>query len=454
MICTYEHAFRTEYKGGFEVVLGNPPYVVLAQQNFPNCDFTKGNNNTYIAFVQKSLSLLKKAGNLSFIIPNTWFSGDNFETARKELLTNYNLQQIIQLPYDIFNAYVDTSIVIIHNCTSSFETYFYKYDIKDYQNEIDIKKLILIKTDKWLKLNKIFLNYELLSFVDKVWFSPKNVKLGQISEINRGALPPKEDEKSDIQTEYYNLKWFDDQIFRYTIANRSKTVYYVNYDQLRENKNIIVYNSEKLIARQLMSRQFRMNITHLNETYAFKKNLYAIYNLNENFNYRYLLAVLNSKLFSFIQVNFNTSLQRDDFPAFSLNDFKNFPIASISIDAQQPFIEKAELMLSLNKELQTEKQNFINTLKEEKHLQKITKASENFNELDFEGLKTEIGKQKVRFALGQETNEWREYFNTTKQKVNELQAQINQTDKEIDRMVYELYELTAEEIEIVENSVK
>jgi TolA-binding protein len=40
------------------------------------------------------------------------------------------------------------------------------------------------------------------------------------------------------------------------------------------------------------------------------------------------------------------------------------------------------------------------------------------------------------------------------QKVNELQNQINQTDKEIDRMVYDLYQLTSEEIEIVENSVK
>ena len=36
----------------------------------------------------------------------------------------------------------------------------------------------------------------------------------------------------------------------------------------------------------------------------------------------------------------------------------------------------------------------------------------------------------------------------------EYKNQINQTDNEIDRMVYELYELTEEEIEIVENLVK
>ena len=45
-----------------------------------------------------------------------------------------------------------------------------------------------------------------------------------------------------------------------------------------------------------------------------------------------------------------------------------------------------------------------------------------------------------------------ELFEENKKKVLELKAQIDQTDREIDRMVYELYELTEEEIKIVENS--
>jgi hypothetical protein len=48
--------------------------------------------------------------------------------------------------------------------------------------------------------------------------------------------------------------------------------------------------------------------------------------------------------------------------------------------------------------------------------------------------------------------EWLELFEENQQKAQDLQSQINQTDKEIDTMVYELYGLTDEEIEIVENS--
>ena len=202
-----------------------------------------------------------------------------------------------------------------------------------------------------------------------------------------------------------------------------------------------------------MSRQFRMNITYLNEEVAFKKNLYAIYNLNQDYKYLYILSVLNSTLFSFIQINFNTSLQRDDFPAFSLNDFKNFNIPKINIDNQEPFIKKADLMLELNKKLQELKQNFINEL----NLEKVPTKLQKFEELDFDDFVKEYAKaKKLKFADKLEErnfkNEWQRLFENDKKEVLEIQNQINITDKEIDQMVYKLYDLTPDEIKIIEGN--
>ena len=45
-----------------------------------------------------------------------------------------------------------------------------------------------------------------------------------------------------------------------------------------------------------------------------------------------------------------------------------------------------------------------------------------------------------------------QYFNEQKQKATELKAEIDKTDKEIDQMVYELYGLTDEEIQIIEEA--
>tara|TARA_B110000879_G_scaffold147380_1_gene191105 strand:+ start:307 stop:456 length:150 start_codon:yes stop_codon:yes gene_type:complete len=48
--------------------------------------------------------------------------------------------------------------------------------------------------------------------------------------------------------------------------------------------------------------------------------------------------------------------------------------------------------------------------------------------------------------------EWMDVFESNREEAQTLKYEINKTDKEIDQMVYELYGLTKEEIEIVENS--
>ena len=110
-------------------MVGNPPYVTLSPTYFASYNMTKGNNNTYIAFFEKSIELLKSTGIIGFIIPNTWFAGDNYLFFREHLLENISFDFIVQLPYDIFNAYVDTSIIIGHNKKTDQQVKTYKYDI-------------------------------------------------------------------------------------------------------------------------------------------------------------------------------------------------------------------------------------------------------------------------------------------------------------------------------------
>ncbi len=63
----------------------------------------------------------------------------------------------------------------------------------------------------------------------------------------------------------------------------------------------------------------------------------------------------------------------------------------------------------------------------------------------------ELAKKKVKLSLSEEA-EWEDYFMQESKKALDLKAQIDTTDKAIDKMVYELYGLSEEEIEIVENS--
>ena len=61
-------------------------------------------------------------------------------------------------------------------------------------------------------------------------------------------------------------------------------------------------------------------------------------------------------------------------------------------------------------------------------------------------------KTESKISLTQQV-EWEEFFIVYKTEINQLQEKINTTDKKIDEMVYKLYELTADEIEIIEKNI-
>jgi hypothetical protein len=114
-------------------------------------------------------------------------------------------------------------------------------------------------------------------------------------------------------------------------------------------------------------------------------------------------------------------------------------------------MKTADKMLELNKNLQETKQNFLNELK----LEKLTKKLQNFEELTFDEFIKEYTKSlKLKFAdkLAERNfkQEWQAIFENDKAITCKIKAEIEITDKEIDKMVYELYGLSDEEIKIVE----
>lgn len=172
-------------------------------------------------------------------------------------------------------------------------------------------------------------------------------------------------------------------------------------------------------------------------------------------NLKYLLVVLNSKLSKFMFLNYYQSggIKGE----ITVQAIEIIPIPKI--EKEQPFIEKADLMLSLNKELQQTSGNFTQLLQSKFSIEKLTTKLQNWYELEFGEFLKELEKaRKVVSSTTRGLNplslqqqaEWMQYFNEQKQKVQALKSEINRVDAEIDKMVYELYGLTEEEIKIVE----
>ncbi|KAA0001077.1 MAG: hypothetical protein FE040_01065, partial [Thermoplasmata archaeon] len=91
-----------EAQRGFDVVIGNPPYIRV--QNLPEEDrkfFAKnfesalGSYDIYVLFVEKAIELLNEGGKFSFIMPLKFFQADYGRKLRKLILENCNIDMIV-----------------------------------------------------------------------------------------------------------------------------------------------------------------------------------------------------------------------------------------------------------------------------------------------------------------------------------------------------------------------
>jgi hypothetical protein len=122
------------------------------------------------------------------------------------------------------------------------------------------------------------------------------------------------------------------------------------------------------------------------------------------------------------------------------------PIKNISLSQQQPFIEKADFMLLKNKELQEKLNSSLEFLKNRFALEKINQKLEKFYLLDFVDFKKALNIKKISMTDEEDLLNW---FKQKSSALLEIKTQIDDCDKEIDNMVFDLYGLDKEERKVV-----
>ena len=145
------------------------------------------------------------------------------------------------------------------------------------------------------------------------------------------------------------------------------------------------------------------------------------------------------------------------FPKLNVNNILEFPIPDkLSEENINYLSEKVESILSVNKDLQEVNKKFSKYFSGQYKLEKISIKLKNWSELSFPDFITELNKAiktAGQMPLTKKSEiEWMDLFEDYKKQAQTLKLQIESTDKEIDKKVYELYGLSEEEIGIVESS--
>jgi len=400
---------------------------------------------------------------LGFIIPNAWLSNKYASKVRELLINETEINYLINFNRKIIfeDANVETSIFIIRNAfpTSEKETLVgqdigseYIYNQFEWKNNQNF--LMSFAPNKHINLIIQKLNSSDAKLSDKLDIS-NGIKPYQVGYgINNDGLPLTPD---DVKNKIYHSKIKKDETYKKELKGKGVHRYLLTWEEsyikwgkwLMSPKDQHYFEQPKILIRQIISNYFYAVLDN-NKYYADQSTYICTNYPDRDENLGYYLALINSKLYGFYFRKFYSE-EDDLFPKIKVNELKNLPIKTISSDAQNLFFLKTTEMLNYNKVLNEKKLTFINRLKDNLDIEKVSNKLESFYDYDFKNFITELKKQKIVFSLDLQ-DEWEVYFNSYKAEINQLQFDINKTDKEIDQMVYELYDLTEEEIKIVESN--
>jgi type I restriction-modification system DNA methylase subunit len=445
-------------KGGFDVIIGNPPYVVLSSFEDASFEFLQkryttsfGRLNTFALFIELITLIVKKQSKSGIIIPDSLCLIDYYSNLRKYLLDNNSIEELIELGDGIFSDATVPAIILIigekkvdnlikigdnesilnnNYCNLINQKYYYETPKHSFN----------------LKVNSTFT--KLISAIDGVkCFALKDVfqiKIGVCTGNNKLHLS----EIPNFQNSKKVLQGRD--IDRY---KKNYNELYLNYDReklLRARDESIFKMDEKLLMRQTSDK---LVISYDNEQLYTIDSLFIIYSKKEGVNLKYALAILNSTLLNWLYQKINPEAGRV-FAQVKIDYVNELVIKVESENNQLPFIEKANLMLSLNENFQIIVSKFIKYFSKQYQFEKLTGKLQKWYELEFQDFIKELNKA-IKTAKGtpltkKDEFEWMELFEDNKKNALALKAEIDKTDKEIDQMVYALYGLTEEEIKIVE----
>ncbi len=378
----YDQAYLPEkIPGGFDVVIGNPPYV--KNENLDNflIKYAKkqfkcatGFFDIFQLFIEKGFNVLNLNGYLSFIIPSLFLKGMNYQDSRKFLFEQASIKIIRDYGDGVFKeVQMPTFIIVVSKNKNYYPSI--KYYVKQGNNQFKETKIKQVH----FKNQGYIYSYGPISFKVR-----RYKKLKDLVSVTRGL----EIGKNKKVSEGIPII-FGEDIKRYAI-NSISFIDKNTYQTFKKEMNI--FENFKIVIRETGDR---ITATFNKTGLLTNRSLYCI--RSSEINLRYLLGIINSTVLQYFYKS-EFKANTDIFPKIRIGQVKELPIKVLDLSnpAQKSQHDK---MVSLVEQMLTTQKKLHET--------------------------------------------------TSPIQKKQYQQQTDILDKQIDGLVYELYELTPEEIKVV-----
>jgi len=403
-------------KEGFDVVIANPPYINVNEMKKEAGKYKHqfltpyGSYDIYILFFERSVEILKEKGILTYITSNKYFIADYAKKLRKFFVDNTKILTLLDLAdcVRIFeHAYVSPAITILQKgkIEEDYEVSLGLLRDEDIYNLDNLKLIPLNINDLIAKSNYVFDIYSagdnksiLIKLIDDT------IALKEIANVRTGIMGfgywEMEPYIREGKASNYIRIITNGQIGRYTFLFNKKTKLYKKFfhnpyfdiENAPINSNTKkLFRSKKIIIRGVAKK---LSANYDEKGLGVLVAVHTAIPIDDNYHPYYLLSLINSKLFNWFHLaKYYTARIPMGSLKYPISFLQELPIKAISIDEQRTFIDLVDKILT------------------------ITKESDYLED-------------------------------------SAKQAKVCDYEKQIDQLVYELYELTPEEIEIVESKSK
>ena len=337
---------ETFENGGFDVVIGNPPYIFTREQ-FADIEkdyYTQNYHdswekiNTYFLFMEKVISLSKPEGLASFIVPNSWLTAESGKLTRDKYIPI--LCELVDMNYCAFDGVQMEPTIFVSS--PGKDTPLVK--VTKVSNEDDFRKLNYFEysSTEWVN-NEGRINVpessECEDVLKKIWNN--SVKLKERFQVftglqayEKGKGNPTQTQE-DVKNRIYDYDYaFDDDTHMYLNGkdisrfsfNWSKT--FLRYGRwLSQPRSIEIFNRSRVLVREITSKfPTCVFASYFDKLYLNNKSiLNVLHENNDKDELRILESVLNSEMISFFYKNKGVKSSRKLFPKIVVRNLREFP---------------------------------------------------------------------------------------------------------------------------------